>query len=69
MCEHCRKAELEGKCPSCYQVGTDIEGELVESKLLIKPFFEGEYKECNNEECNVKYYSEHLAYFKKDIIN
>ena len=26
-------------------------------------------KECNNEECNVKYYSEHLAYFKKDIIN
>lgn len=67
MCEHCRSAELENKCPSCHVEGKSVDEKIVDKSLIYKRFYKGEYRECTNKSCAVKFYSEHRAYFNDDI--
>ena len=48
------------------QKGTRVAPNYVDRKLIYKPFIQGEYRECENKECDVRFFSNHNAYFKTD---
>jgi hypothetical protein len=66
MCELCEAMKDKVECPSCNQKGTRVAPNYVDRKLIYKPFIQGEYRECENKECDVRFFSNHNAYFKTD---
>lgn len=67
MCELCEAKKEKVHCPSCETEGRKINSGYIERRLLYKPMIEGVYRECENKDCSVRFFSHNNAFFNEDV--